>query len=64
MTKRKVRDGDEDAYEIRPEWLNLLPIVAAILASSQDKILDFDEAISDSLDLLEACTLAAEDLIS
>lgn len=57
MAKR-VRE--DPGFIIRPEWLNLLPIVAAILAASED--IETEAAVEDALILLESCTEAAEDL--
>jgi hypothetical protein len=59
MAKRRVRE--DDAYEIRPEWLNLLPIVAAILATANDSP-EFNECVDDALELLADCTAAADAL--
>lgn len=48
---------------IRPEFLAQLPMVAALLATTQETF-DAEQAVSEACEILEHCSLAFEDLLA
>jgi hypothetical protein len=52
--ERNLLLTDDEILKLRSQFFGQLPIVAAIFAATQERLMDFDEASEDALNLVDA----------